>query len=402
MSVRQYRLTVGSDSCEIRGFTNAHIQAAVDRVAMLGGGEVELSAGVFQMVDSLHMRSHVSVKGQGSDTVLKKNAMKSARITAFLGYGHNDLELDTPDLFSAGEGIIIRDNNAFGFYTTVATLVRREGDTWYTNCPHHHDYLGTNGGVVETLFPVISAVDIEDAEIEGLCVEGNSRENPIQVNGCRAGGFLALRSNRLKLRGIVVRDYNGDGIGFQTCDDMCVSDCVVEHCTGTGYHPGSGSNRFHIRGCTGRKNGGCGLFYCLRVRLGLLEDCVFVDNALHGISIGERDTGSVNRGLTIRGNGGAGVYLRNCAAANAAHNSVIESCLIEHNCRGSSEGEAEIMLQGETDGVRVIGNTIRRNTGVPALLVRKEMRSFEWQDNRIEPSGADAVRDLRDCAVSEP
>ena len=64
MKKRAYRLTVGSSRCDIEGFTNAHIQAAVDRCALLGGGTVELCRGVFRMADSLHLRTGVSVRGQ--------------------------------------------------------------------------------------------------------------------------------------------------------------------------------------------------------------------------------------------------------------------------------------------------------------------------------------------------
>ena len=393
MKTQSTRLTVGNNRCDIPGFTNTTIQCAVDRAAMLGGGQVDLSEGVFQMADSLHLRSGVTVRGRGNKTILKKNAMKSARITAFLGYGHYDLLVDKPDVFTLGDGVIVRDDNAIGFYTTVATLVRREGDTWFINRPHNHDYLGVNGGVVETLFPVVAAVDVNDVALEDLRIEGNSRNNPVTVNGCRAGGFLALRANRLKVRGVVVRDYNGDGIGFQTCDDAEITDCVVEQCTGVGFHPGSGTNRFHLRGCTARRNGRCGLFYCLRVRHGLLEDSLFEDNGLHGVSIGERDTDNVNRNLTLRGNGGAGLYIRPCSYANAAHNSVVEGCTLDRNCRGKREADAEIVLQGETDGLRVVGNTIRHNPRKPAILIRKEVRSYEVRDNRIAPSGKNAIQD---------
>ncbi len=392
---KQYRVTVGKSSCDIKGFTQAHIQAAVELVAGAGGGEVELSEGVFRMADALHLRSRVTVKGQGASTVLEKNAMKTARIISFLGYGHYDLELDQPDLFEVGEGILIRDNNAFGFYTTIATLVRREGKVWFTNRPHNHDYLGSNGGLVETLFPIIEAVDIEDAAVEGLRVEGNSRVNPVMTNGCRGGGFLALRCSRLRVHALTVRDYNGDGIGFQTCDDMALSDCVVEECTGNGYHPGSGSNRFRMQRCTARKNGGCGLFYCLRVRQGLLEDSLFENNGSHGLSIGERDTCNVNRNLILRGNGGAGIWFRPCERTNAAHHNSFEKCAVYGNCQKMGEAEAEIVLQGETEGIRLIGNRIRRKAGHLAILVKKDVIGFESRGNGVTPAGGVAVRDER-------
>jgi hypothetical protein len=388
-------MTVGKSSCDINGFTQAHIQAAVEQVASLGGGEVELSDGVFLMADALHLRTGVKVKGQGMTTVLKKNAMKTARIISYLGYGHYDLELDQPDLFEVGEGVVIRDNNAFGFYTTVATLIRREGDVWFTNRPHSHDYLGSNGGLVETLFPIIEAVDIEDAAVEGIRIEGNTRANPVPLNGCRGGGFLALRCRRLGVRNLTVRDYNGDGIAFQTCDDMVLSDCVVEGCSGNGFHPGSGSNRFIMKRCSARGNGACGIFYCMRVRQGVLQDSLFENNGSHGLSIGERDIHNLNRNLIIRGNGGAGIWFRNCIRANAAHYNVFEKCEVYGNCQKPGVAEAEIVLQGETEGTRFTGNHIRRLKGQPAILIKKEVIQYEAQGNLIVPSGRMIVQDER-------
>ena len=395
MNTRAYRLTVGNPSCAIPGFTNAHIQAAVDRCAFLGGGVVELSAGTFRMADSLHLRTGVTVRGQGRATVLLKNPMKSARIVSFLGYGHRDLEVDKPNLFKPGDGVLIRDTNAIGFYTTVATLVRREGDVWITNRPHHHDYLERSGGVVETLFPIVSAEGIADAVLEGVRLEGNLKRNPVTANGCRACGFHALNAHRITVRNVTVRDYNGDGFGFQTCDDFTAEGCVVESCTGNGFHPGSGSNRFHMKNCIARHNRGCGLFYCLRVRHGLLEDSLFEKNGSFGISVGERDTDSVNRNLTIRLNGGAGVYIRPCNKANAAHRTLIEGCTLDRNCAGKKDADAEIVLQGETEGLRVIGNTIRGRPGKPGLLIRPGTPPVDLRDNHVIPSGKNAIVERR-------
>ncbi len=390
------RLTVGKAGCDIVGHTNVHLQAAVDRCAFLGGGTVDISKGVFHMADSLHLRTGVTVRGQGDDTVLLKNPMKSARITCFLGYGHRDLEVDNPNVFKPGDGVLIRDNNAFGFYTTVATLVRREGDVWITNRPHHHDYHGVNGGVVETLFPIVSAEGIADAVLENLRIEGNSKKNPIRSNGCRACGFLAINADRITVRGVTVNDFHGDGLGFQTCDDFVAEDCRVENCTGNGFHPGSGSNRFRMKNCTARKNKGCGLFYCLRVRHGLLEDSLFEKNGAFGISIGGRDTDSLNRNLTIRLNGGAGFFIRPEIQANAAHRTTIEACAFDRNGAGSVDADAEIILQGETEGLRVIGNTLRPRPGKAGILIRKGTPRCDIRDNRCQPAESGILDQRRD------
>lgn len=394
----RYRLTVGDDASAIRGFTNTHIQCALDRVAWLGGGEVELSAGVFHLADAVHLRSGVTLRGQGATTVLRKNAMKSARLTCFHGYGHTDVCVDAPDTFTAGEGVYITDRSAFGFYANVATLIEREGDVWYIDRPHPHDYHGSHDGRVYTLFPLISAYDTARATVEALTLDGNKAENPVVLNGCRGGGVFALRCSQLTVRGLIVRDVNTEGISFQTCDDTEIDDCLVEDCTGNGLHPGSGSNRFHIHDCIARRNGASGLFYCLRVRESLLEDCLFEENGEHGVSTGARDTDNLNRGLTLRRNGGCGFYFREEEPANAPHRNLIAGCTFTENCRAT--GAAELLVQGAPADVVVTGNTLTRRPGVPALLLGPRVPAIALEDNAITPAGADAVVDQRGKPVN--
>lgn len=396
--MQRYRVTVGGSACDIQGFTNRHIQCAVDHVALLGGGEVELAAGTFAMADSLHLRSHVRVIGQGERTILRKNAMKSSEVSAFLGYGHYDLAVSDPDLFEPGEGVHILDDNAMGFYTSVATLVRREGNLWYVNRPHPHDYLHISHGKVYTLFPVVSAYDAQDAVLESVQIDGNAAENPVFLNGCRGGGVFAMRCDGLKLLNLTVRNANTEGISFQTCNQPEVGYCLIEDNQGNGLHPGSGSVGFHIHDCTSRRNKVCGLFYCLRVKHSLLEDCLFEDNGDHGVSTGARDTDSLNRRLTIRRNGGSGFFFRDDAEINAAHRTVIEACTITTNCR-APHAEAEVHIQGGVDGVRLRDTTITRASGKPALLLGPAVTDFQQSNVTCTPAGDDAVVDLRAVAV---
>jgi hypothetical protein len=394
--MQQYRLTVGDEACDIRGFTNTHVQCGVDRAAMLGGGEVVLSAGTFAMADSVHVRTGVVLRGQGEATILRKNAQKGSRVNTYLGYGHCDICVEDPDAFELGDGVWVRDDNAGGFYTTVGTLVRREGDTWFTSRPHRHDYHPASNAVVETLFPVVSAYDVCDAAVEDLVIDGNKAANPTTITGCRGGGVFAMRSHRLAVRRVIVRDCNTEGIGFQTCDDVEVADCLVEHCTGNGLHPGSGSNRFHVHDCASRGNGASGLFYCLRVRDSLLADCTFESNGLHGVSTGGRDSGNTNRGLVVRNNAGCGFFFRRHARNDAPHDNVIEGCTFEGN--GEGEGEAEVLVQGEVDGTRLIGNTIQPREGKPAVLIREGVGAVEMTDNHIAAAGEAVVDERRQAA----
>ncbi len=382
-------LTVGDDDCDIRGFTNTHIQAALDRVFLLGGGEVVLSAGTFALADAVHLRAGVTLRGQGDATVLRKNDRKASRITAVLGYGHTDLHVAEPDAFELGEGVLLRDEKAYGFYQTCSTLVGREGDVWQVSRAHRHDYRPADEAVAETLFPMVSAYDVADAGVADLAIDGNAEGNPVRMGGCRGGGVFAMRSDRLRLGGVTVRNANTEGIGFQTCDDVDIADCVVTDCAGNGFHPGSGSNRFHIRGCTARRCGASGLFYCLRVRDSLLEDCTFEANAGHGVSTGGRDSGNVNRGLAIRDNGGCGFFFRGPGGPDAPDRNVIEGCTFAGNAAG--EGEAEILVQGAVAGTRIVGNTFQPREGVPAVRLAEDVRDCHLADN----APPDAVVDDR-------
>src|SRR5262245_42369232 len=50
------RIVVGKSNADIIGADNRALQAAVDYVAALGGGVVEIGEGEFLMHDSLHLR----------------------------------------------------------------------------------------------------------------------------------------------------------------------------------------------------------------------------------------------------------------------------------------------------------------------------------------------------------
>lgn len=363
--MQRIQITVGDNASQLKGFTNTHIQAAVDRAAALGGGEVTLSAGTFAMRDALHLRTRVTVRGQGNTTILRKAPMKAARIQTFQGFGHTDLVVDSPEVFSLGDGIVVGDDKAHGFYQTTATLVGREGNSWLLNRPYAHDYHINDNGFAKTLFPLISAVDVSDAIVSDMALDGNVGENDY-LNGCRGGAFFAHRTDRILAERLHVLAFNGEGFSFQTCEELTLAHCTAMHCTGNGFHPGSGSLHFHIHHCHAHHNQACGLFYCLHVRHGVLEDSVFEENGKQGIWVGSRDCDQANRRLTLRRNGLAGIEFVDAPALECPHRNRFEDCLLEANCQ--TGGTAEIVLNGCSDGTRLLNNTIRPREGVHPLL----------------------------------
>ncbi len=377
--MQKHKMSVGASGCDIEGFTNQHVQAAVDRIAYMGGGTVELSEGVFHCADAVHVRSDVCLQGQGEKTVLRKNKMKVSLLSGYIAYGHEDLIVAEPDNFSIGDGFILSDERSGGFKDTQGTIIGRDHDILVVNTKHECDYWHTRGGVVKSLYSLVSVIHENNVLIKDIHIDGNSAENDT-LNGCRGGAFFAYFSNDVSVHNVHVNDFNGEGFSFQTCDRMHISDSSARGCHGNGFHPGSGSRDFHIHHCHGYENKQSGLFYCVRVRNGLLEHSEFNNNKRFGVSIGERDVSSVNQELHCYNNGGPGIYFRGGDEMVASHDTLIEKCNVHDNDEGP-EGQGQIHVKGVVRDVRIINNQLKGDCGI---YIANEVQSLEQADNRFD------------------
>lgn len=393
-------LTVGPANADIVGTTNVAIQAAVDQLAMTGGGIVALADGVYEMEDALHLRSGITVRGTGAGTVLHKAPGVSSAIRGYMGYGHYDISMEEPDKFHVGMGVHIRDNRSGGFYETVATLTWREGERYGISRFLNHDYDGAFGGMINAVFPIISGIGLEHAAIEQLTIEGNKEQNPY-LGGCRGGGVYLSQAHEVAMRGLTVRNYHGDGISFQQCRNTLIEDCTLERQNGSGVHPGSGSVGAVMRRLVSRDNAQDGIFYCLRVSYSLCEDCVIEQNGGNGVSIGGRDTDHLLRRLTIRHNGGHAVYTRpDCEYMGGSRNR-IEHSEIGPNCQTGVLGE--IYLENVTTDFHILDNVITA-TAPPAaapvaVFVAEECRRIVIAGNTLGGEDMEICRAL--CPDSE-
>ena len=271
-------------------------------------------------------------------------------------YGEEQITVADPKGFEVGSGVTIWDKNAGGFYTTVARITGKSGNSFSIDRPLNADCMVSDGAKAATVFPVVSAVETEDARIENLLIEGN-REQNVHLNGCRGGGIYLYRGFGTIIRDCTVRNFNGDGISFQQSNDVTVEQCVSEANAGLGLHPGSGSQRPTVRNCTARNNAQDGLFLCWRVRHGLFEDNLLEGNHRYGISIGHKDTDNLLRENEIRSNHRDGVFFRDESLGMAGNRNRLENNLIENN--GLKEDAAGIRVRGETRDLVFRGNTIR-------------------------------------------
>lgn len=374
------RVAVGVSAGDVMGADNRALQAAVDYVAGLGGGLVEIGPGEYTMRDSLHLRSQVTVRGVPGQTVLRKARSSASPLKLDGDFGEEQITVANPAGFAIGDGVAIWDKNAGGFHTTVARITGASGNTFALSLPLNADCMVENGAQAATVFPVVSGYDLEGARVEGLTVEGNKDEN-VPLNGCRGGGFFLYRCPGAVLEGCVARNYNGDGISFQQCNDVTVRACVSEGNTGLGLHPGSGSQRPVVRQCAARNNGGDGLFLCWRVKQGVFEENTLEGNGGFGISIGHKDTDNLLRNNRARGNQAGGVLFRNDTEGMAAHRNRLENNLIENN--GTRAETAGIRVRGETRDLVFKGNTIRdtRAAGECRQTVGIRLEEISKEDN---------------------
>lgn len=373
-------ITVGPKAgADLRGKDNVALQAAADYVAGVGGGVVQVQPGKYVMHDSLHLRSRVTVIGSGEDTVLFKPPSVQSALSTDIAFGHNDVSLAEPDKFRPGMGVYIYDDASGGFIRTVATLLYRDGDRFGINKPLQYDYCRHRNAVVVSVYPLISGYDVEDAGVEGLCIEGNSAQNAF-IDGCRGGGIFVLGCRDLRFSDLIINDFNGDGVSWQQNYDLTFEKITVTGCR-SGFHPGSGSTRWRVSGCRSEHNRGEGLFYCVRTTEGIVEDSVFAGNAGNGLNCGNRDTDHIIRRCHIHDNGGAGILFRELDYAVAGHRVQVLDNVIERNCQ--DQGSAEVDLAAELEGIVIAGNTIRPSPGKAGVRIAAGVKSVELGKNKI-------------------
>ena len=118
-------ITVGVENAAIVGSDNYALQAAVDYVSGLGGGTVSIGAGVYEMEDSLHLHSNVTVIGTGKDTVLRKGSGHISPLITDGDYGEEQITVVDGSGFKVGMGVTVGDDRSGGFHTTVGTIIAR-------------------------------------------------------------------------------------------------------------------------------------------------------------------------------------------------------------------------------------------------------------------------------------
>ena len=358
-----------------------------------------IGPGTYQMDNSLVVSSGVTVRGAAGRTILRKSRGVESPLAEDGDYGETYLRVTEPGKFRPGMGVSILDDtlkSGWDISVTTLTEVNRDGAVRVepmTLRDYDHERLHAK---IRNTFPILCAMDAENVVFEDLIVDGNKEENAY-LDGCRGGAIYLYHVRNAIVRNCVARNYNGDGISFQITDGVQVLNCESHGHTGYGAHPGTGSARPVVRNCRLHHNGQVGLFLCWRVRHGQFTGNVREDNGRYGISIGHKDTDNEFVSNTVARNGFSGVYFRNESEGMAGHRNRIVQNRIEDN--GAGGQGAGIFVDGETDGVVLVGNTIRdtRQTGArtqrTGIRLGNKAGKVTIEDNRI--SAEQEIEDLR-------
>ena len=377
-------VTVGPAGADIVGTGSKALQAAVDYVARLGGGTVKILPGTYRLRNAVYLQSAVRLLGGGAQTVLIKEPSVTTTLAEDSDWFDQEITLADATGFEIGDGICLRSQKTGGTAadTIKRTLVARTGNRFKLDQGLRKNFWRLNETTVSTLFPIISGEHLTDVAIEDLVLDGNRAHNA-NLDGNHAGCVFLQECNRVAIRGVTARNFNGDGISWQVCHDVLVEHCVSTGHAGYGVHPGSGSQRAIIR--DNRLEGNrIGLFFCWGVREGLAEGNNIEGNEI-GISIGHHDTDNLVRENDVTGSRKVGVLFRPESGRDFTGN----RNRIEHNrlVNNGADGGFVVDIQGGTEAVILARNEIidtREAVRPTAIRMGPETKNISLQDNRIQ------------------
>jgi len=331
------------------------------------------------------MRSGVRILGSGTDSVCTRGASIKTPLLENSDWYDQEVTLTDPAGFEVGDGIALRtrnpNNGSFDVYKR--TLVARSGNRFKLNQMLVENFWTKESASASRLFALFDGYRISDAEIENICLDGN-RASTEFLNGNYVGCIFLRESNRIKLRRVTARNFNGDGISWQVCHDVRVEDCLSHDHAGYGLHPGSGSQRTVVTGSKLERND-IGFFFCWGVKWALVENNTMADNRRFGISIGHNDTDNVVRNNEVLRSGKTGIYLRQeHGPAFSPSRNQIEANRVSDS--GPESGIA-VDIEGFTELVSLKRNVLveaRNPASRVGIRISRDAKRITLADNRID------------------
>jgi hypothetical protein len=388
-------ITVGEKKGDLVGSTDRALQAAVDYVARLGGGTVQVLAGTFRMRNSVFLQSKVRLVGSGSESILIKEPSAKTKLVVDGDHWDQEITLADPSGFQVGDGVRLVSKDPYGKGTNIIqrTIVAASGNRFKLDRRLEERFHLEGEPQIATNFSVLQCTDISDVLIENITVDGNKAHNEMIDRGQFDDGAIRFdTSNRITARGVTVRNFYCDGIVWGISHDVVVENCHAYDGVRLALHSGSGSQRSTVRGNRMERSAE-GIYFCWGAQHGIYEKNV-IEDCNYGMTFGHADSDNLIRDNEIRRSKDAGIHFRGGNKAFAPHRNRIERNRIIDS--GSEKGVA-IEINGQTEGVMLIKNELRETRGAlsrTGILIAAETRDIQYSDNVIEGFST-PVSDLR-------
>jgi hypothetical protein len=343
-----------------------------------------LGEGIYEIHAPIRLANNIKITGCCEKTVLHKGSGYASKFTEDADYGELFVTVEDATGFKEGMGIMVYDTHySCGWDVSTAVIRKVDGNRVYFDNYLIRDYNTDYCGGVSNACSIIEGVDIRNARISNLSIEGNSKNNDM-LNGCRGGGIYLHKAGNCMIENVKVRNFNGDGFSWQITEDVVVRKCEVSGCTGYGLHPGSGSVNTLVENCDIRDNGSDGIFVCWRVKDGIFRNNNIYHNGGCGIDIGHKDTDNLFEHNHIYGNNFCGILMRSEKAANGAHRNKYKGNTVENN--GGPETGYGIYIDSYVENVTIEENNIR-DTGEKvqriAIMVNEKTKDLKIENNTL-------------------
>lgn len=388
-------ITVGGAGADLAGFNNQSIQFAIDEVAKTGG-KVKLNPGLFKIIAPVRMKSNVKLVGSGKETILERGKGFQTRFIIDADYGELKLTVENPDGFEPGMKVQVTDeeqNSCWNVSTAYITDI--VDNVIYIDKGLIRDYRSDKGGLVSNASSVIEVIGEENVGISNLTCDGNRAGN-FFADGCNSAGILVLRSKKVTIDGVHVKDFNGEGISWQITENVAVRNSEISGSGNTGLHPGTGSPFTVIENNDLHHNDRDGLFICWRVYQSVVRNNKIHHNGRFGICTGHKDTDVIFSKNHIFSNGNDGVNLRGEREDNAPHNNTFIGNVIEDN--GTKEGGYGFSVNSRAHNLLLKENIFRSSDPKmqkAAVYIYANGAEPELVENRMEGKSGEVLREKK-------
>jgi len=329
----------------------AGIQEALDALPE-SGGTVLIPAGTYLLRRSVALRRRVTLRGEGAATVLARPPARKVKLSKRTLRNRARVALQHVSGLKVGDELLIRDDKHGGWNARHGIIREVRGSVvcleWIEGNPEII-FSPQRNATASNLFPALWLPWADEAAIEDLTIDGGARKRAGPTGSFTVAAIHTRKALDVRITNVTVRNWPADGISVQKGSGAIVRGCLVENCSGIGFHPGSGlRNSIWVNNISRRNTHG--LLFCQGVTHAVVQGNLFCKNAANGIfGLGDPDRFNSVLGNICADNGEYGIE------AYKSLGNTIQGNIIRNNSQKKSGRFAGIYLETHRDNV-VTGN----------------------------------------------